>query len=264
LLEPIIKKENFDSWAEYYWNYQYILADKFLIPWLSKHIPSFEGITLLDVGCGEGGTTAAFANAGAECYGTDIDEDRIRKSTEISGNEGIHFELLDVYNIYLSNSISNKKFDLIILRDVIEHLIDFERALKNLKRLLSSDGLIFMTFPPYYSAFGGHQQLAKAIPFIHLLPSPLYYWILSAHGGNEHFISKIEHIREVSLTISKLQRKLKSLNLDIIKKTSYFLRPSFKIRYGLPILKSHIISSIPLIRELTVSGCFILATLKKD
>ena len=42
MLKPLIKKSDFDSWAEYYWTYQFTLAQKYLIPYLKDYIPSFD------------------------------------------------------------------------------------------------------------------------------------------------------------------------------------------------------------------------------
>ena len=264
MFKPLIKRDDFDSWAEYYWTYQFTLADKYLIPYLKNYIPSFEGLKILDVGCGEGGTTAAFARAGAECYGTDIDEHRLQRSSEIPQNKGIHFELLDVYDINSSDTISNIKFDLIVLRDVIEHLTDTYEALSALKEILAEDGKIFLTFPPYNSAFGGHQQIIVPIPFIHWMPSFLFYNILKMFGGDKEKISKLQHIRKVRMSISRILKTLKELDFQILNNTSYIMRPSFKVRYGFPIIKSNFIGAIPLIREFKISGCFLLATLNRE
>ncbi|MCH7774237.1 MAG: class I SAM-dependent methyltransferase [Bacteroidetes bacterium] len=261
MFKPLVKKADFDSWAEYYWTFQFRLAEKYLIPYLKNYIPSFDGLKILDVGCGEGGTAAAFARLGAECYGTDIDEHRLKKSIEIAENKGIHFELLDVYDINSSDTISNTKFDLIILRDVIEHLLDTSGAISALKELLAEDGKIFLTFPPYNSVFGGHQQIIAPIPFIHWLPSFLFYGILKVFGGDKEKLSKLRHIRKVRMSISRILKTLKILNFQILNKTSYIMRPSFKVRYGLPIIKSNFIGSIPLIREFKISGYFLLAAL---
>ncbi|MCH7820120.1 MAG: class I SAM-dependent methyltransferase [Candidatus Marinimicrobia bacterium] len=260
MFKPLINKADFDSWAEYYWTYQFTLADRYLIPYLRNYIPSFDGLKILDVGCGEGGTAAAFARIGAECYGTDIDEYRLQKSSEIPQNNGIHFELLDVYDINSSDTISNTKFDLIILRDVIEHLTDTFEALRAVKEILAEDGKIFLTFPPYNSVFGGHQQIIAPIPFIHLMPSFLFYNILKMFGGDKGKLSKLRHIRQVRMSISRILKTVKLLDFLILDNTSYIMRPSFKVRYGLPIIKSNFIGSIPLIREFKISGFFLLIT----
>ena len=264
MFKPLIKRDDFDSWADYYWTYQFTLADKYLIPYLKNYIPSFEGLKILDVGCGEGGTTAAFARTGAECYGTDIDEHRLQKSSENPQNKGIHFELLDVYDLDSSDTISNTKFDLIILRDVIEHLTDTFKALSALKEILAEDGKIFLTFPPYYSAFGGHQQIVAPIPFIHWMPAFLFYNVLKMFGADKEKISKLRHIRKVQMSISRILKTLKILDFRIINNTSYIMRPSFKVRYGFPIIKSNFIGSIPLIREFKISGYFLLTTPNRE
>uniref|UniRef100_UPI003FEF9222 class I SAM-dependent methyltransferase n=1 Tax=Alistipes shahii TaxID=328814 RepID=UPI003FEF9222 len=75
----------------------------------------------------------------------------------------------------------NHLYDLIILRDVIEHVEDQPRLMARLAELLAPDGVLFVAYPPWRMPFGGHQQMAVSrfaahFHWLHLLPGPLYPW----------------------------------------------------------------------------------------
>ena len=68
-------------------------------------------------------------------------------------------------NIYEDAFLSRFKnqFDVIILKDVIEHVPEQEKFVPYLKNFLKPGGQIFFGFPPWYMPFGGHQQVCKNI-----------------------------------------------------------------------------------------------------
>ena len=93
---------------------------------------------VLDVGCGAGGALLPFAELGAECVGIDMDNAflEIGRSAKID---------LKVAN--LESYESERPFDLVILDDVIEHLTDPLGGLKQVRSLLSRDGLVVCQVP---------------------------------------------------------------------------------------------------------------------
>lgn len=162
-----------------YWQYEYDVVAKHLLPLLNEWGFNLNGKTLLDVGCGDGGGVSAFYDAGFVCKGFDIETRRVELANAM--RQGRNFEML-YGNIYDDAfPYSNEQFDLIVLHDVFEHLEKKELVLEKLKSCLKSDGRILITFPPYYSAFGAHQQLLKSkmgkFPFFHLLPFSIPFLI---------------------------------------------------------------------------------------
>ena len=101
-------------------------------------------------------------------------------------NKLINFFQADICNPDSYESKLNVSYDLIIIRDVIEHIANKEIALKNLATMLKAGGEIFMSFPPKYCAYAGHQQTANSllakIPYIHLLPDLSYTSYLKLVG----------------------------------------------------------------------------------
>ena len=71
-----------------------------------------------------------------------------------------------------------EKYDTIVIRDVIEHIEDKTTALANIFNLLKPGGKLFMSFPPKYCAYAGHQQtvptLLGKLPYLHVLPNFIY------------------------------------------------------------------------------------------
>ncbi len=76
-----------------------------------------------------------------------------------SGN--IVFSAKDIYDVDPVDSMLGGSFNLIILKDVIEHIHDQAKLVNRMKRFLAADGMIFLGFPPWQMPFGGHQQMCR-------------------------------------------------------------------------------------------------------
>jgi hypothetical protein len=57
-------------------------------------------------------------------------------------------------------------------------------------------------------------------------------------------------LREIRLTIDKFRRAAKNARLEIVNEELYFLRPVFKMKFGLPAIKANFLKAVPGIREL--------------
>ena len=101
---------------------------------------SFAGLRVLEIGCGAGGILLPFKTSGADVLGVDLDDKYMDKgrSLGLELKRGSAFEIL-----------GNDKFDLIILKDVLEHLVDVERMIKILKKHLSDFGQIYVQVPSF-------------------------------------------------------------------------------------------------------------------
>jgi ubiquinone/menaquinone biosynthesis C-methylase UbiE len=101
------------------------------------------GNKILDVGCGEGQTGWFLKKSGKarEVVGIELNED-VAKRAESRLDEVIHG---DVEKLALSFQI--EYFDYIILADVIEHLIDPWRVIKQLSVFLSREGFLAVSIP---------------------------------------------------------------------------------------------------------------------
>jgi 2-polyprenyl-3-methyl-5-hydroxy-6-metoxy-1,4-benzoquinol methylase len=98
------------------------------------------GKRILEVGCGSGGILIPFTEIGAEVVGIDFDDTYM-----VAGrNRGLNLIDRSIYEFQ-----SDKKFDLIILKDVLEHLPDLDLVLQKLKSLLSEAGKVYIQVPTF-------------------------------------------------------------------------------------------------------------------
>lgn len=162
-----LKPESFPNWKEYYWTYQYKLAELHYIPLFSQWGVSLKDKKILDVGCGDGGFTAALADAGADCTGVEV---RDFGWQDHSGN--LRFVQQDIL-AKNAQAVLGDDYDVILLRDVIEHIpLNIKTEfMQVLRKFTSTKGIILMTFPPFYSPFGLHQQtllksFLKKMPYL--------------------------------------------------------------------------------------------------
>lgn len=239
-----IRRGDFDSWAAYYTRYQSELARRFLIPFVESSGLSLKGLDLLDVGCGDGGATREFASrSGGRAVGLDIDD------FQWEGGGEVEFRKADILDQEVARSLEGQ-FDLVMLRDVIEHIADKERMFGYLKAALRGRGHVFVTFPPYYSAFGGHQQVELTASKLRYLP------YMHAHP-------RLRHIARTRMTIGGFERMAKHVGLDVCSRRLFALRPSFELRYGLPTL-GFAMPWLRGVREVLCTGAYYLLEWEGD
>jgi SAM-dependent methyltransferase len=114
------------------------LRYRFIINQLKKiHFNS-----LLDIGCGDGYLINLIKNnfPGKKLYGTDISIKAIKLNS--SRYKDIQFFPLDISSKKIDE---NNKYDVVICSEVIEHLENWEQALKNLSNLINENGYLILT-----------------------------------------------------------------------------------------------------------------------
>ncbi len=107
----------------------------------------------LDIGCGEGRHTFGLMEEfpDLECYGVDMSEKSLKKSLEgleyfksISNNKTV-FSKASAYKLPFMNST----FDVVICSEVLEHLIDYKDAIKEIKRVAKKNAIVLISVPTY-------------------------------------------------------------------------------------------------------------------
>lgn len=267
-LVKIVENSNLPDNVKYYWRYMYELGKEYIVPYIQELNAFKAGDKVAEIGSAEGGVLAAFVEAGAlEGLGTDIASERLDSGNDISrlGNINIKF----TYHNILTQNIAEDwkdKYDLVLLRDVIEHLDDTKLALKNIKKMIKKGGYLFVTFPPYYSPFGGHQHtLANfwgKLPYIHLLPDFLFHKMIST--GRAADIEEVKRLQSIKLTTRKFEKAVNAAGFDVANVDFYLIRPVFKAKFGLNPLKITNISFLPFIKSLfTLEATYLLQVRKK-
>ena len=260
-----------DSWDERYRRYQAELASRYLIPTLQAWGVDLTGKQLLEAGSGNGGCAAQFQRAGCRVTAVDIDDRLVKTATALNEAEGVP---VDTFNGDVCRpdcpGLDRGPFDIILLRDVVEHLEDLVGALENLRGNLSDSGVIFIVFPPYYSAYGAHQQILPRkrigfvpydkLPFIHLLPDR---WFSAITSGDTAPHREVARLRGIRLTIRKFSRSVAAARLAVRHRKYYLTRPTHKLRFGVPVVGASLLGRVPLVNELVVTACYCLLEKKK-
>jgi 2-polyprenyl-3-methyl-5-hydroxy-6-metoxy-1,4-benzoquinol methylase len=92
---------------------------------------------VLEIGCGHGFLLKTLEEAGYECFGV---EPSPLAFNYAKNNLGLHVE-----NTFLNeSSFYNTQFDVVILIDVVEHVINMQRMMKEVQKVLKPGGLIFI------------------------------------------------------------------------------------------------------------------------
>ena len=236
-------------------------TQKYVIPFIEKHHAVNASMSILEIGCGEGGNIRPFLDMGCKVTGIDINESQINNAREIySTHPNKHNLTLISEDIYKVTDL-NSTFDIIVIRDVIEHIPNQERFLPFIKRFLNPYGVIFIAFPPWQNPFGGHQQACdnkylSHLPWIHLLPRSLYKKVLE--WGNVQPQSLLE-IKDTGISLERFLSIVKKEDFVILEAVLYFINPNYEIKFKLRPRKLWKPLNIPYIRNFyTTCGYYLL------
>jgi SAM-dependent methyltransferase len=131
---------------------------------LDKLVARFEGhfridpkLSYLDVGCGRGDLALAFVQAGAtDVTGIDVSRRNVEAArattARMNGQYRPNFICADI-----NKWQSDRKYDVVISHEALEHINDPDKFIKSLAHLLQPDGVAFLAFGPlFHSPVGDH------------------------------------------------------------------------------------------------------------
>lgn len=248
-----------------YFNEQTITTKKYVIPYIEEARKIKKGDRVLEIGCGEGGNLPPFLDLECEVVGIDLNAFQIENAklfiAESYANPNIHLLSSNIYDITYEDI---GKFDVIFLRDVIEHIPDQNKFMGHLKSFVKPEGVIFFGFPPWRMPYGGHQQICKGkiaskLPYYHLLPLFLYKTVLKLFGENKDKIEELAEIKSTGIGINKFQQIVIANDYQFIKKDLYLINPNYEVKFGLkPRLQFSVIRSLPYFRDFFTSCMYCL------
>lgn len=110
---------------------------------IKELLSPFKGQIILDAGCGDGRLCYELKRENVIIIGVDYSEKAINFAKAFSPN--VEFQLQDLRNL----KFLDKKFDQIVLMEVIEHIPPEEVSIviKNLSRILKDDGILIISTP---------------------------------------------------------------------------------------------------------------------
>jgi SAM-dependent methyltransferase len=248
-----------------YYQQQYDTTNEFIIPFIEEIKPLGSNINFLEVGSGYGGICKAFAEKACKVTGiellqsaSDLSKDFLKE--EIASGQ-VNILNSNVYDINPDKDL-DEKYDVILLKDTIEHIHNQEKFIANIIHFLKPDGVIFFAFPPWFMPYGGHQQSLDSkfldkLPYFHILPTFMYRGILKLFGEVEGRIKDAVEVKETQISINRFERITKKAGFAIAKRDLYLINPSYKYKFGAKPRKQFTwLASLPWVRDFFTTTCY--------
>ena len=171
---------------------------------LKNKFRPLSGINILDIGCGGGLLSEPMSRMGANVTGIDASNKNIKIAK-------LHSKKNKLKINYLCSSPEKlkieKKFDVILNMEIVEHVEDIDFFLKSCSKLLKKNGLMFVatinkTLKSYVFAIVGAEYILR------WLPIGTHEW--------EKFV-KPEDLKKILMKYDLSQNKLEGMNFNIIK-----------------------------------------------
>lgn len=123
-------------------------------------------IHILDVGCGNGlQMTFPLGALGYSVAGIDLHESSISFANEKNIFSNVKFLLSDIE--HLQKIAHSQKFDVIIFSDILEHVNNPEKLLKDAHSVLKPDGIILISIPNGFGPFEIENYILRKTGILH-------------------------------------------------------------------------------------------------
>lgn len=239
--------------AEIHFSEQIEHTKNYLLPFFRTHLINFETYQILEIGCAEAGFIKEMTLQDFKVDGLELEAHRAKSAKEKNPRSKIYIG--DITNDRIVNIIK-QRYDLIVMRDVIEHVSNKEKAILHCKKLLNHTGYLYLTFPPKYSPYGGHQQhcksFIKVIPYLQILPKSWLRILGNWLHEDKNLIETIIRNFQLGFLITHFEKILKKHQLITVVHDLFIIRPIFKTRFG---IRPYKMINIPWVRELLTLGC---------
>lgn len=251
----------------YYFEMTRKVTDGYIIPFLKENGIWKDQMSVLEIGCGEAGVLKAFTDKGCKTFGIELEESRLEYARQFMQVEleagSVAFLNKDIYLVDVQQEIGHG-FDVVILKDVIEHIPDQEKFMPQLHKFLNAGGVVFFAFPPWMMPYGGHQQvlpkkIASRLPWYHLLPGFLYPATLRLLGVPDNSIRTMLEIRSTGISINRFLSICAKSGFKEGARKFYLFNPIYQYKFGIkPKIQNRLVASIPWLRDLVTMGVYFI------
>lgn len=162
------------------------------IKFIRKYFKDIKGLNVLDCGISKGTVAEILSKEGANCFGIDVNQ------REIGG--------VKIVQADLNNGIPDlgTKFDIIFAGEIVEHLFDDSRFIRECREILKPDGILIVTVPNLVSFVN------RFMAFFGMMPMTAY--------ATDSFHYHVYNQR-------RLQDLIKKEGFKILKATSSYYLP---------------------------------------
>lgn len=253
-----------------YFEEQSKTTEKYVFSFINEVKAITEDTSVLEIGCGEGGNLLPFLKAGCKrIVGIDMSKGKIENANrffeDMEGSKNIEFIHADIYDVSAGEI---GQFDVIITRDVLEHIHGQNEFMRHVKKFMKPGGKFFLGFPPWFSPFGGHQQVCEnkflsKLPYFHILPRFVYRFILKSFRTTDAKIEGLLEIKQTGINIERFEQILRRENFRKDRRIFYLINPNYEIKFGLkPRVAWKLVSSVPFIRNFFITTNYYLISMK--
>ncbi len=194
-----------------------------------RWMPSLDGVSVLDVGCGDGANCLLFGLEPVRQV-TGIDLFLPLESTYMKGNQTrslasailggqpqpgcVRFATMDATCM----AFGEATFDLVVSRSAMEHIRPAEDVLREIARVTRPGGLIYLGVDPFYWVRGCHKRGVVDIPFAHArLELDDYEKFVTVHEGAEVAAKRRHRLETLNrFTIEQWRGKIESIDYEVL------------------------------------------------
>lgn len=119
-----------------------LIRIKFIIDRLKKNNVK----TILDVGCGSCGPMIKLLKEGFDVKGFDFSKEMISLGKKELENAGFNPDIISFVDLEDEKNLPKVSFDAVIALGVFPHIVNEEKALSNMSKMLDQNGLVFIEF----------------------------------------------------------------------------------------------------------------------
>ncbi|MEN7547955.1 methyltransferase domain-containing protein [Rapidithrix thailandica] len=212
-----------------------------VIPFIRERYDLPTKAKILEIGSGDGGVLKGFLEAGCQVYGVELNPTMYASAQRLLQKEMqeglVHLIHKNIFDVDFEEELP-VRFDLIVLKDVIEHIHHKPQLFELLKKILAPNGHVFFGFPPWQMPFGGHQQICQnsllsKLPYYHLLPAFFYKSLLSSMGESEGTVRELLDIKQTGLSIERFEKLAKKSDFQITHQRFYLVNPIYEYKFRL-------------------------------
>lgn len=120
----------------------------YVCDWLNKIGINLDGKKTLDIGSGDGMFVRALRGLGADAYGMEISKDAVKVCKKIHGFDTVTGDIME-------GVVIPTHFDLVIIRNVLEHVYSAKEFLIRAMEIVSESGNLLIEVPSADRPYGG-------------------------------------------------------------------------------------------------------------